>query len=142
MKRMVFNTLLIGSIFTYLTSCFNSNKVGSSANNTPSSGLKSQNVSFYSLKATDIDGSVVDFSKYKGKKVIILNVASKCGYTPQYADWQKFFNDNKENTVVLGFPCNQFMGQEPGVWGGSFVSLIYHIDCPLSYWKNLVARIR
>ncbi|MEY4906250.1 MAG: hypothetical protein RLZZ292_4065, partial [Bacteroidota bacterium] len=55
-----------------------------------------------------------DFSQYKGKKVIVLNVASKCGYTPQYADWEKYYNENKEKVVVLGFPANDFMSQEPG----------------------------
>jgi glutathione peroxidase len=51
---------------------------------------------------------------YKGKKIIILNVASKCGFTPQYADWQSFSDKYGEKVAVLGFPCNQFLYQEPG----------------------------
>ncbi len=69
---------------------------------------------FYTLTAKSIDGAEVAFSQFKGKKVIILNVASNCGYTPQYAHWEKFYNENKDKVVVLGFPCNQFLGQEPG----------------------------
>ena len=70
--------------------------------------------SFYDFKMKSLDGEMVDFSKYKGKKLILLNVASKCGYTKQYADWQKFYDANKDKVEVLGFPANNFMGQEPG----------------------------
>jgi glutathione peroxidase len=70
---------------------------------------------FYTFKAPALEsGEEIDFSRYKGKKVIILNVASKCGYTSQYADWQAFYDKNKDKVEILGFPCNQFMGQEPG----------------------------
>jgi glutathione peroxidase len=69
---------------------------------------------FFSLKATSLQGETISFDQYKGKKIIILNVASNCGYTNQYADWQSFYEKNKDKVVVLGFPCNQFMGQEPG----------------------------
>jgi glutathione peroxidase len=69
---------------------------------------------FFDFKMKSIDGQEVSFAQYKGKKVIVLNVASKCGFTPQYADWEKFYKENKDKIVVLGFPCNQFMGQEPG----------------------------
>jgi glutathione peroxidase len=71
--------------------------------------------SFYEFKMKALDGkSVVDFSQYRGKKVVVLNVASECGFTPQYADWEKFYEENKANVVVLGFPANNFGGQEPG----------------------------
>ncbi len=70
---------------------------------------------FHNFKLKTISGDeTIDFAQYKGKKVVILNVASECGYTPQYADWEAFFEKNKANVVVLGFPCNQFGGQEPG----------------------------
>ncbi|MFN8355615.1 MAG: glutathione peroxidase [Spirosomataceae bacterium] len=69
----------------------------------------------FDYKAKSLDGkNLVDLSRYKGKKVIILNVASKCGYTPQYADWEKFYEENKDKVVVLGFPANNFKSQEPG----------------------------
>jgi glutathione peroxidase len=68
---------------------------------------------FYTFKVKSIDGDEISMAQYKGKKIIVLNVASKCGYTPQYADWEKFYATNKDSIVVLGFPCNQFSGQEP-----------------------------
>jgi len=70
--------------------------------------------SFHTLKAVSIDGDTISMDQYKGKKIIVLNTASKCGYTPQYADWQAYYEKNKDKVVVLGFPCNQFMSQEPG----------------------------
>jgi glutathione peroxidase len=71
--------------------------------------------SFYDFKVKSLDGKqTIDFSIYKGKKVVLLNVASKCGFTPQYADWEKFHKENGGNVVVLGFPANEFGGQEPG----------------------------
>jgi glutathione peroxidase len=69
---------------------------------------------FFDFKMLGLNGEEVSFAQFKGKKVIIMNVASKCGFTPQYADWEKFYKENKEKVVVLGFPCNQFMGQESG----------------------------
>lgn len=63
----------------------------------------------------DIDGKDVSLSKYQGKVVMIVNVASKCGATPQYADLQSLYKKYKDQGfVVLGFPCNQFGKQEPG----------------------------
>lgn len=70
--------------------------------------------SFFSFTVNSLDGKPVSFERYRGKKIIVLNTASECGYTPQYADWQKFYEANKEFVVVLGFPCNDFGGQEPG----------------------------
>lgn len=97
-----------------LSSCFDANKVTSRPKEVPFNTTQTMPTSFFQLKATALNGQQVSFEQYKGKKIIVLNVASKCGYTPQYADWERFYQDNKENTVVLGFPCNDFMGQEPG----------------------------
>jgi glutathione peroxidase len=69
---------------------------------------------FFDFKMLGLNGEEVSFAQFKGKKVVVMNVASKCGFTPQYADWEKFYKENKEKVVVLGFPCNQFMGQESG----------------------------
>jgi len=71
-------------------------------------------VSFYDFKMKTLDGTEISLDKYKGKKIVVLNVASKCGFTPQYADWEKFYEANKDNVVVLGFPANNFNAQEPG----------------------------
>ncbi|GAB2792032.1 glutathione peroxidase [Rhabdobacter roseus] len=69
----------------------------------------------YDFKLKSLIGNdEIDFSQYKGKKVVLLNVASKCGFTPQYADWQAFHEKYGDKVVVLGFPANNFGGQEPG----------------------------
>lgn len=70
--------------------------------------------SFYDFKMKDIDGNEVDFNQYKGKNVLIVNVASKCGYTPQYAELQKLNEKYGDELAILGFPANNFGGQEPG----------------------------
>ena len=68
----------------------------------------------YDFKELDIDGNLVDFHKYKGKVLLIVNVASKCGNTKQYKDLQFLFSKYKESGLeILGFPCNQFFMQEP-----------------------------
>ncbi len=71
--------------------------------------------SFYDFKATTIDGQPFDLSSFKGKKVLVVNVASKCGYTPQYAQLEELYKKySTGNFVIIGFPANNFMGQEPG----------------------------
>jgi glutathione peroxidase len=69
----------------------------------------------FDFKATGITGSEVDLSQYKGKVLLIVNTASNCGFTPQYKGLEKVYDQFKDKGVeVLGFPCNQFGGQEPG----------------------------
>jgi glutathione peroxidase len=69
----------------------------------------------YDFKVKDIDGNQVDLAKYKGKVLLIVNVASMCGNTPQYKDIQALYAKySSKGLVVLGFPANNFMGQEPG----------------------------
>lgn len=71
--------------------------------------------SIYDFKAKTIDGKEVKLDKYKGKVLLVVNVASKCGNTPQYAPLEKMYQEySDKGLVVLGFPCNQFAGQEPG----------------------------
>ncbi|KAF4469134.1 glutathione peroxidase [Fusarium albosuccineum] len=74
--------------------------------------------SFYDFKPLDKRGQEVNLADYKGKVVLIVNTASKCGFTPQYAGLEKLWTDIKEKNpddfVILGFPCNQFGAQEPG----------------------------
>jgi glutathione peroxidase len=66
------------------------------------------------FQMNDIDGKKVDLARYKGKVVLIVNVASKCGYTPQYEQLQALYaKHKKDGLVILGFPCNDFGGQEP-----------------------------
>lgn len=71
--------------------------------------------SFYDFTVKTIDGEDFSLSSLKGKKVMIVNTASKCGYTPQYADLEKLYKEfGGEKFVIIGFPANNFMGQEPG----------------------------
>ena len=70
--------------------------------------------SIYDFKVNSIDGEEIDFAKYEGKNLLIVNVASRCGYTPQYADLEKLHEEFGDRVVVLGFPANNFGSQEPG----------------------------
>jgi glutathione peroxidase len=70
--------------------------------------------SIYDFKMTSIDGQVIDFASYKGKTLLIVNVASKCGFTPQYKDLQKLHETYGNKITILGFPANDFKSQEPG----------------------------
>lgn len=70
--------------------------------------------SLYDFKMNSLDGKLIDFSQYKGKTLLIVNTASKCGNTPQYADLQAMNDKYKDKVVILGFPANNFGGQEPG----------------------------
>ena len=76
---------------------------------------KEKEAPLYQFKALTIDGKKASLSEYKGKTLLIVNVASKCGHTPQYAGLEKLYEKYKDQGfVILGFPCNQFRGQEPG----------------------------
>jgi glutathione peroxidase len=70
--------------------------------------------SIYDFKMKSITGEEISFDRYKGKKVLIVNVASKCGYTPQYEDLQKLHEQFGDKVIILGFPANNFASQEPG----------------------------
>ncbi len=70
--------------------------------------------SIYDFKVAGLDGKEIDLAKFKGKKVLIVNTASECGYTPQYADLQKLHETYKDKLIIVGFPANNFGGQEPG----------------------------
>jgi glutathione peroxidase len=71
-------------------------------------------MSIYDFSVPSLDGGKIDFSKYKGKKVLIVNTASQCGFTPQYEELQKLYDTYKDKLVIVGFPANNFGGQEPG----------------------------
>jgi len=70
--------------------------------------------SIYDFKVPGLDGTTIDFSQYKGKKIMIVNTASKCGNTPQYAELEKVYEGYKDKLVIVGFPANNFGAQEPG----------------------------
>lgn len=70
--------------------------------------------SIYDFKIKSLEGKEIDFAQYKGKNILIVNTASKCGYTYQYEDLQKLHKQYSDNVTVLGFPANNFLWQEPG----------------------------
>ena len=70
--------------------------------------------SIYDFKVDGLEGGKIDFSQYKGKKIMIVNTASQCGNTKQYADLEKLYEKYKDKLVIIGFPANNFGGQEPG----------------------------
>lgn len=70
--------------------------------------------SIHRFKVESLDGGTIDFAAFKGKMILIVNTASQCGYTPQYAELQQLYEKYKDKLVVVGFPANNFGGQEPG----------------------------
>jgi len=106
MKKSLSRVALL--IFASLTYIACKEKMTSHTENMPAQ-------SFYDLSVKSLDGNTeIKFSDFKGKKVLLVNVASECGYTPQYEDLEKLYHEYGDKLVVIGFPCNQFMGQEPG----------------------------
>jgi glutathione peroxidase len=90
--------------------------------------------SIYSIPVTTITGEQTTMKAYEGKTMLIVNVASHCGFTPQYAGLEKLWRDHKDQgLVILGFPCNQFGSQEPGTEKDiqQFCSLTYDVTFPL-----------
>ena len=91
---------------------------------------KDSNMSIYDFKVIDINGQEVSMSKYKDKVILIVNVASKCGFTKQYEGLEKLYETHKDkNFMILGFPSNQFSNQEPGTNEEikEFCSLTYQV---------------
>ena len=96
--------------------------------------LAMENKTFYDFEIESINGEIISLKKYKGKAVLIVNVASNCGFTKQYADLQKLWENYKENLIVLGIPSNQFGGQEPGTNNEikSFCETNFNINFPMT----------
>lgn len=113
----------------------------SSKKTTPSTSMNDNTqTSFYDLSVLALNGiDTINFSDFKGKKILLVNVASKCGYTPQYEGLQKLYEENKDSLIIIGFPCNQFGSQEPGSSEtiASFCSLNYGVEFPLSTKINV-----
>lgn len=88
----------------------------------------------YTLSYKSIDGKEISLSEYKGKYILFVNVASKCGYTKQYEGLEALYQRHKDKLVIIGFPCNQFLGQEPGSEEeiAEFCSKNYGVTFPLS----------
>jgi glutathione peroxidase len=94
----------------------------------------SSNMSIYDFKVPALSGGTIDFADYKGKKILIVNTASKCGYTPQYAGLEELYKSQKGKLVIIGFPANNFGGQEPGSNEeiGEFCQKNYGVSFPMA----------
>ncbi|HRP31632.1 MAG TPA: glutathione peroxidase [Agriterribacter sp.] len=90
--------------------------------------------SIYDFKVNGLEGGTIDFSQYKGKKILIVNTASKCGFTPQYKDLEQLYEQHKDKLVIVGFPANNFMHQEPGTNAEikEFCEKNYGVSFPMS----------
>ena len=89
---------------------------------------------FYNLEAQTINGKMVSMSEYNGKTIIIVNTASKCGFTPQFEGLERLYQKYKDQgLIILGFPCNQFGKQEPGVGAEiqEFCQINYGVTFPI-----------
>ena len=116
MKKMIYLFLL----FNYL--------------NTAAQNKTAAKASIYDIKIEGIDGKTIDLNAYKGKKILFVNVASECGFTKQYDGLQQLYSTYKDKLVVIGLPCNQFGGQEPGVAAEiqTFCRLNFGVNFPLT----------
>ncbi|WP_299821143.1 glutathione peroxidase [uncultured Pontibacter sp.] len=113
-KSIAFLTVAIAMAFT---ACKEPNQATKSTEETMATETAPNTTStssFYTFKMETLEGKEVDFSQYKGKKVLLVNTASECGFTPQYEDLQKLNEQHGDKVVILGFPANNFGGQEPG----------------------------
>jgi glutathione peroxidase len=90
--------------------------------------------SIHTFKVKDVDGKTIDFSNFKGKKILIVNTASECGYTRQYQDLQELHNQYGKKVAIIAFPANNFGGQEPGSNEEikSFCSKNYQVSFPIA----------
>ncbi|MGA9212541.1 MAG: glutathione peroxidase [Kaistella sp.] len=107
MKKLL---LLLLSAGTFLQSCKNQKNTISETKNTKTN----MENTIYNYKVESLDGKEINFADFKGKKILVVNTASKCGFTPQYADLEKLSKEYPDKLVVIGFPANNFGGQEPG----------------------------
>lgn len=91
----------------------------------------------YSIEG--IGGETIDFEAFKGKYILVVNVASECGYTPQYKQLQELYDNYKDKLVIVGVPCNQFGGQEPGSEAEiqKFCKVRYGVTFPLTKKINV-----
>ncbi|MDR6370230.1 glutathione peroxidase [Chryseobacterium bernardetii] len=121
--------LLLLSFIAFLQSCTNQKSEISKAKTTELMGK-----TIYDFKVEGLDGKEINFADFKGKKILIVNTASECGFTPQYTDLEKVYEQYKDKLVVIGFPANNFGGQEPGTNTeiGAFCQKNYGVTFPMA----------
>jgi glutathione peroxidase len=122
--------LILLSFVAFFNSCAQKKTDVSKAK---SKELMGKTIYDYKVEALE-EGKEINFADFKGKKILIVNTASECGFTPQYADLEKLSNEYKDKLVVIGFPANNFGGQEPGsnVEIGAFCQKNYGVTFPLA----------
>ena len=129
MKKLFFLT----AVALMMASCNNPNNKTAQVTTEPEPVVE-QTSGIYDITVKDMDGSDVSLANYKGKVLLIVNVASKCGLTPQYEGLEALYQKYKDQGLeILAFPCNQFLGQEPGTNEEiqNFCSLNYNVTFPL-----------
>jgi glutathione peroxidase len=129
--QKILSFFVVAIIATVILGVYGINMLSSSASNMKSEVTAK---SIYEFKVTDIDGKEIKLKKYKNKVVMFVNTASKCGYTPQYEGLQKIYDKYKDQGfVILGFPANNFGGQEPGSNEEikEFCTLKYKVSFPM-----------
>lgn len=128
MKKII---LLAVAAVASLSACTNRNM--KSMTHTSAEGV-SQPATIHTFKVQSIDGGTINFADFKGKKILVVNTASKCGFTPQYADLQKLYDQYKDQLVVVGFPADNFGHQEPGTNEeiGAFCKKNYGVTFPMA----------
>lgn len=119
MKRSTIGVICLTFLLLIALSCNGQNKKSQTtsaiANDSTNTEQPTASLTLHDFKVVDIDGNEFDLSTLKGKKVLVVNVASRCGLTPQYEELQKLYNlYSSEGFVIIGFPANNFNGQEPG----------------------------
>lgn len=107
----MFKIFAIAAVFI---SCASQTNNTAMTNVTETSSTNTNARSIYDFKVESLEGGTIDFATFKGKKILIVNTASKCGYTPQYEELEALYKKYQDKLVIVGFPANNFGGQEPG----------------------------
>ena len=107
----MFKIFAIAAVFI---SCASQTNNTAMTNVTETSSTNTNASSIYDFKVESLEGGTIDFATFKGKKILVVNTASKCGYTPQYEELEALYKKYQDKLVIIGFPANNFGGQEPG----------------------------
>ena len=107
----MFKIFAIAAVFI---SCASQTNNTAMTNVTETSSTNTNASSIYDFKVESLEGGTIDFATFKGKKILVVNTASKCGYTPQYEELETLYKKYQDKLVIVGFPANNFGGQEPG----------------------------
>ncbi len=123
---------LLAVSFAFLSCATNTNNA--TMMNEISPVVNNKSISIYDFKVEALDGSTIDFSAFKGKKILIVNTASACGFTPQYEGLEALYKKYQDKLVIIGFPANNFGGQEPGTNGEikEFCKKNYGVTFPMA----------